>query len=199
MNTLANMEMRLFKLCCYDKKAFVLFKVESHQDEINNNDLAYERHFREATHDIAQVQSTILRNKLIQDVANIFNMSPEMIYHEVGSNNMPQVAPAEYGYSPQSGSQLFNNLTKHEKAERALLKHFMKDKDTFINYYQKLAMKTLQINILRVYLIFCMTIFQNMIIIVSVMLCNTLIPMSLERHLLNLNNIPSMMNLMRMK
>ncbi|MHB7942817.1 DNA primase [Staphylococcus capitis] len=122
-----------------DKKAFVLFKVESHQDEINNNDLAYERHFREATHDIAQVQSTILRNKLIQDVANIFNMSPEMIYHEVGSNNMPQVAPADYGYSPQSGSQLFNNLTKHEKAERALLKHFMKDKDTFINYYQKIS------------------------------------------------------------
>ena len=68
----------------------MLFKVESHQDEINNNDLAYERHFREATHDIAQVQSTILRNKLIQDVANIFNMSPEMIYHEVGSNNMPK-------------------------------------------------------------------------------------------------------------
>ncbi|MDS3984746.1 DNA primase [Staphylococcus capitis] len=122
-----------------DKKAFVLFKVESHQDEINNNDLAYERHFREATHDIAQVQSTILRNKLIQDVANIFNMSPEMIYHEIGSNNMPQVAPAEYGYSPQSGSQLFNNLTKNEKAERALLKHFMKDKDTFINYYQKIS------------------------------------------------------------
>lgn len=122
-----------------DKKAFVLFKVESHQDEINNNDLAYERHFREATHDIAQVQSTILRNKLIQDVANIFNMSPEMIYHEVGSNNMPHMAPAEYGYSPQSGSQLFNNLTKHEKAERALLKHFMKDKDTFINYYQKIS------------------------------------------------------------
>ena len=122
-----------------DKKAFVLFKVESHQDEINNNDLAYERHIREATHDIAQVQSTILRNKLIQDVANIFNMSPEMIYHEVGSNNMPQVAPAEYGYSPQSGSQLFNNLTKNEKAERALLKHFMKDKDTFINYYQKIS------------------------------------------------------------
>lgn len=122
-----------------DKKAFVLFKVESHQDEINNNDLAYERHIREATHDIAQVQSTILRNKLIQDVANIFNMSPEMIYHEIGSNNMPQVAPAEYGYSPQSGSQLFNNLTKHEKAERALLKHFMKDKDTFINYYQKIS------------------------------------------------------------
>ncbi|MDS3994674.1 DNA primase [Staphylococcus capitis] len=122
-----------------DKKAFVLFKVESHQDEINNNDLAYERHFREATHDIAQVQSTILRNKLIQDVANIFNMSPEMIYHEIGSNNMPKVAPAEYGYSPQSGSQLFNNLTKNEKAERALLKHFMKDKDTFINYYQKIS------------------------------------------------------------
>ncbi|QOX60664.1 DNA primase [Staphylococcus capitis] len=122
-----------------DKKAFVLFKVESHQDEINNNDLAYERHFREATHDIAQVQSTILRNKLIQDVANIFNMSPEMIYHEVGSKNMLQVAPAEYGYSPQPGSQLFNNLTKHEKAERALLKHFMKDKDTFINYYQKIS------------------------------------------------------------
>lgn len=122
-----------------DKKVFVLFKVESHQDEINNNDLAYERHFREATHDIAQVQSTILRNKLIQDVANIFNISPEMIYHEIGSNNMPQVAPAEYGYSPQSGSQLFNNLTKNEKAERALLKHFMKDKDTFINYYQKIS------------------------------------------------------------
>ena len=39
MNTLAN-NMRLLNFVAKDKKAFVLFKVESHQDEINNNDLA---------------------------------------------------------------------------------------------------------------------------------------------------------------
>lgn len=124
-----------------DKKAFVLFKVESHQDEINNNDLAYERHFREAAHDISQVRSTILRNKLIQDIANVFNMSPETVHHEVGENNTPQATPPDYGFTPQSGSPLFNKLNRHEKAERALLKHFMKDKDTFINYYQKISVE----------------------------------------------------------
>ena len=65
-------------------------------------------------------------------MADIFKINPETIQHEVGVNATPQAPPADYGYGPSSQAhQLFNRLSKHEKAERALLKHFMKDKDTF--------------------------------------------------------------------
>ncbi|WP_308447579.1 DnaB-like helicase N-terminal domain-containing protein, partial [Staphylococcus aureus] len=34
------------------------------------------------------------------------------------------------------GMAQFDNLSRQEKAERAFLKHLMRDKDTFLNYYE---------------------------------------------------------------
>ncbi|MBL7573303.1 DNA primase [Staphylococcus saccharolyticus] len=125
-----------------DKKSFVLFKTQLHQDEINNNDLSYERYFKEALNDISLVKSSIIRNKLIQNVADIFKISPEMIEHEIDVNHQSQTSlyySNQHADSFERQTQLLNNLNMFEKAERALLKHFMNDKDTFLNYYQKIG------------------------------------------------------------
>ena len=57
-------------------------------------------------------------------MADIFKINPETIQHEVGVNATPQAPPADYGtYGPssQAHTQLFNRLSKHEKAERHCL------------------------------------------------------------------------------
>lgn len=130
-----------------EKKSFILYKVNSHKDEIINNDLAYERYLKEATQDIAMMHSQILQQKVIHDVADIFNVDPNTIHgdvaHQQNIPNAPQY-PDNYLYddayigNEQTVTTIFTNLNKHEKAERALLKHFMYDKDLFLNYQKQL-------------------------------------------------------------
>ncbi|UDI78164.1 DNA primase [Staphylococcus taiwanensis] len=130
-----------------EKKSFILYKVNSHKDEIINNDLAYERYLKEATQDIAMMHSQILQQKVIHDVADIFNVDPNTIHgdvaHQQNIPNAPQF-PDNYIYddayigNEQTVTTIFTNLNKHEKAERALLKHFMYDKDLFLNYQKQL-------------------------------------------------------------
>ncbi|MCD8870239.1 DNA primase [Staphylococcus gallinarum] len=118
----------------HEKKAFVLYKVNLHQAEINNNDLAYERYLKEVTMDISYVKSAIQRKKILQEVSELFKVSMDSLINEVGhqqDNSQPQFH--QVPSLPQ-----FNNLTKQEKAERALLRHFMNDKDVFLNYHQSL-------------------------------------------------------------
>ena len=38
-----------------EKKSFIIYKVQFYRDEIENNDLAYERHFKEITEDLSFV------------------------------------------------------------------------------------------------------------------------------------------------
>ncbi|MCD9066313.1 DNA primase [Staphylococcus pasteuri] len=126
-----------------DKKSFVLFKVQTHKDEIQNNDLAYERYLKEVTQDIALMRSSILQKKVLQDVSELFKVSFETLDYEVAHQQQTQNVQSSYpdqsyfyNEPPQQTIQ-FNQLNRHEKAERSLLKHFMQDKDTFLNYYQK--------------------------------------------------------------
>lgn len=121
----------------HEKKAYILYKVHIHQDEIDNNDLSYERYLKEITNDISLMKSSILRKKILQEVSELFKVSLDSLNNEVGHQQ-------DY-YQPQS-YQLptvpqFNNLNKNEKAERALLKHFMNDKDTFLNYHKLLQVE----------------------------------------------------------
>ncbi|RIL46329.1 DNA primase, partial [Staphylococcus equorum] len=83
------------------------------------------------------MKSSILRKKILQEVSELFKVSLDSLNNEVGHQQ-------DY-YQPQS-YQLptvpqFNNLNKNEKAERALLKHFMNDKDTFLNYHKLLQVE----------------------------------------------------------
>ena len=121
----------------HEKKSYILYKVHIHQDEIDNNDLSYERYLKEITNDISLMKSSILRKKILQEVSELFKVSLDSLNNEVGHQQ-------DY-YQPQS-YQLptvpqFNNLNRNEKAERALLKHFMNDKDTFLNYHKLLQVE----------------------------------------------------------
>lgn len=130
-----------------DKKSFAHYKVSILKDEIAHNDLSYERYLKELSHDISLMKSSILQQKAINDVAPFFNVSPEQLANEIQFNQ----APANYypedeygGYDEYDGyiepepigMAQFDNLSRQEKAERAFLKHLMRDKDTFLNYYE---------------------------------------------------------------
>ncbi|MBA8777905.1 DNA primase, partial [Staphylococcus schleiferi subsp. coagulans] len=81
----------------------------------------------------AHINSKILRNKVIQDAAQVFKISAESLNNEV-ERIYPQqnVAPRQIQHeTPQ-----YTTLTKYEKAERALLKHFISDKEVFLSFYQ---------------------------------------------------------------
>ena len=128
-----------------EKKSFILYKVNRHKDEITNNDLAYERYLKEVTQDIAMMNSQILQNKVIKDVANIFNVDPSTLNGNVlGQQQYVHNDPYFNDYQSynseiqQNVNAMFSNLSKQESAERALLKHFMHDKDLFLNYHKQL-------------------------------------------------------------
>ncbi|PTK85761.1 DNA primase [Staphylococcus haemolyticus] len=128
-----------------EKKSFIIYKVNKHRDEIANNDLAYERYLKEVTQDIALMNSQILQNKIIKDVAHIFNVDSNTLNSNV--LNQQQYIPNEPHFNDYQSydseiqnntNNLFSHLSKHESAERALLKHFMNDKDLFLNYHKQL-------------------------------------------------------------
>ncbi|HCZ8802873.1 TPA: DNA primase [Staphylococcus aureus] len=124
-----------------DKKSFAHYKVSLLKDEIAHNDLSYERYLKELSHDISFMKSSILQQKAINDVAPFFNVSPEQLANEIQFNQAPAnyYPEDEYGgyIEPEPiGMAQFDNLSRQEKAERAFLKHLMRDKDTFLNYYE---------------------------------------------------------------
>ncbi|HCX2266833.1 TPA: DNA primase [Staphylococcus aureus] len=130
-----------------DKKSFAHYKVSILKDEIAHNDLSYERYLKELSHDISLMKSSILQQKAINDVAPFFNVSPEQLANEIQFNQAPAnyYPEDEYGGYDQYGGYIepepigmaqFDNLSRQEKAERAFLKHLMRDKDTFLNYYE---------------------------------------------------------------
>ncbi|CAC8868237.1 DNA primase [Staphylococcus aureus] len=124
-----------------DKKSFAHYKVSILKDEIAHNDLSYERYLKELNHDISLMKSSILQQKALNDVAPFFNVSPEQLANEIQFNQAPAnyYPEDEYGgyIEPEPiGMAQFDNLSRQEKAERAFLKHLMRDKDTFLNYYE---------------------------------------------------------------
>ncbi|RNH59323.1 DNA primase [Staphylococcus aureus] len=124
-----------------DKKSFAHYKVSILKDEIAHNDLSYERYLKELSHDISLMKSSILQQKALNDVAPFFNVSPEKLANEIQFNQAPAnyYPEDEYGgyIEPEPiGMAQFDNLSRQEKAERAFLKHLMRDKDTFLNYYE---------------------------------------------------------------
>ncbi|HHB4481819.1 TPA: DNA primase [Staphylococcus aureus] len=124
-----------------DKKSFAHYKVSILKDEIAHNDLSYERYLKELSHDISLMKSSILQQKALNDIAPFFNVSPEQLANEIQFNQAPAnyYPEDEYGgyIEPEPiGMAQFDNLSRQEKAERAFLKHLMRDKDTFLNYYE---------------------------------------------------------------
>lgn len=118
----------------HEKKTFINFKIHLHQDEIQNNDLAYEKYLKEITQDISYMNSSILRKKVLQEVADLFKVSFDSLSQSVGhySHQAPE-PPSVAPNIPQ-----FRQLSRNEKAEVCLLKHFVYDKDRFLNYHRQI-------------------------------------------------------------
>ena len=125
-----------------DKRSFVNYKANIFKDEIEHNDLSYERYLKELTQDISLMKSSILRQKALNDIAPFFNISPEQLANEVQFNNssISEYPDDYYDFNTANtpvGMAQFDNLNRQEKAERAFIKHLMNDKDIFLNYYQR--------------------------------------------------------------
>lgn len=118
-----------------EKKAFVTFKLKQHQNDILNNDLEYEKNYKTFITDASKIKSNILRNKVIQDASEVFKMSVDSLNKEID-----RVSPKSSSHSkPISVQNSLNIVTnKYEKAECALLKHFINDKELFYSYYENI-------------------------------------------------------------
>lgn len=117
----------------HEKRAFVLYKVNLYKDEIENNDMAYEQYLKEITNDVSLMQSGILQKKVLQDVSELFKVSFDSLNNEVSRHNQHsfQQIPAAV---PEVKQKKFS---KQEDAERKLLKHFMFNKDIFLEHSQR--------------------------------------------------------------
>ncbi|WP_114603266.1 DNA primase [Staphylococcus sp. EZ-P03] len=114
----------------HEKRAFVLYKVNLFKDEIAHNDMAYEKYLKEITDDISLMPSGILQKKVLQGVSELFKVSFDSLNNEVVKHNhqtFQQVPSAPPVFKQQK-------FTKQEDAERKLLKHFMFNKDVFLEY-----------------------------------------------------------------
>lgn len=117
----------------HEKRAFVLYKVNLYKDEIENNDMAYEQYLKEITNDVSLMPSGILQKKVLQDVSELFKVSFDSLNNEVSRHNqqsfqqipdaVPEVKQRKY--------------SKQEDAERKLLKHFMFNKNVFLEHSQR--------------------------------------------------------------
>ncbi|UXV41317.1 DNA primase [Staphylococcus simulans] len=117
----------------HEKRAFVLYKVKLYKDEIENNDMAYEQYLKEITNDVSLMQSGILQKKVLQDVSELFKVSFDSLNNEVSRHNQHsfQQIPAAVPEVKQK------KYSKQEDAERKLLKHFMFNKDIFLEHSQR--------------------------------------------------------------
>lgn len=109
---------QFIKFVQQDKQSFVLFKVKMYQNEINHNDLAYEKHFKETVRDLSLVNSGIIRNKLIQNIADIFKVSPETIQYELDATYQHQIPSNTYPTfqdEPSKQQLILGRLTKMRK------------------------------------------------------------------------------------
>ncbi|MGD6772902.1 DNA primase [Staphylococcus simulans] len=117
----------------HEKRAFVLYKVNLYKDEIENNDMAYEQYLKEITNDVSLMQSGILQKKVLQDVSELFKVSFDSLNNEVSRHNQHSFQQIS-GAVPEVKQKKYS---KQEDAERKLLKHFMFNKDIFLEHSQR--------------------------------------------------------------
>lgn len=115
-----------------DKKSFVSYKLNYYKNEIQNNDLSYEKHYKSFLSDASLIQSDIIKNKVFNDASELFKVSVDRLIKEVEQLN-PNIKKQSKNYNQPSIASYVTN--KNEKAECALLKHFLNDKDIFDKFY----------------------------------------------------------------
>ncbi len=118
-----------------EKKAFVLFKLLQNKAQIENNDLAYEKFYKMFVNDASKITSNIIRKKVLQDASSLFKVSPDSLNNEVDKISPETQTQRMTHHAPQKQTV---RLNKYAVAERAILKHFINDKDVFLSFHKNI-------------------------------------------------------------
>ncbi|MDU0463827.1 DNA primase [Staphylococcus chromogenes] len=118
-----------------EKKAFVLYKLLLNQEQIESNDLAYEKYYKSFITDASLIQSQIIKQKVIQDASGLFKISSDSLNNEV-EKVLPKSSQSSSFVQPTQKQSV--RLNKNAVAERAVLKHFINDKDVFLSFYKNI-------------------------------------------------------------
>jgi len=107
---------------------YLSFYMQYYQNEIKNNDLAYEKHLNNIIQDAKLMNSEVLQKKVLHEASDLFKVDFDSLKYQVQKNQKKRpFNQINVGIKQET-------LNKIETAERVVLKHFMTDKYLFTQY-----------------------------------------------------------------
>lgn len=111
---------------------YLSFYMQYYQNEIKNNDLAYEKHLNNIIQDAKLMNSEVLQKKVLHEASDLFKVDFDSLKYQVQKNQKKRpFNQINVGIKQET-------LNKIETAERVVLKHFMTDKYLFTQYKDSL-------------------------------------------------------------
>ncbi|WP_426381510.1 DNA primase [Mammaliicoccus lentus] len=116
------------------KQSFVGFKAQQLYYANENNDLKHEQHLEELINDINLIRSDFLRKKVLQQVADLYKVDVNSLKNQLSPNIVQNTIDYDQ-YVPDFKEK---KLDKVGRAEQALIKHFMNQKQLFLEYHSRI-------------------------------------------------------------
>lgn len=111
---------------------YLSFYMQYYQNEIKNNDLAYEKHLNNIIQDAKLMNSDVLQKKVLHEASDLFKVDFDSLKYQVQKNQKKRP------FNQTNVGIKQETLNKIETAERVVLKHFMTDKYLFTQYKDSL-------------------------------------------------------------
>ena len=116
------------------KQSFVGFKAQQLYYANENNDLKHEQHLEQLINDINLIRSDFLRKKVLQQVADLYKVDVNSLKNQLSPNIVQNTIDYDQ-YVPDFKEK---KLDKVGRAEQALIKHFMNQKQLFLEYHSRI-------------------------------------------------------------
>ncbi|WP_210618814.1 DNA primase [Mammaliicoccus lentus] len=116
------------------KQSFVGFKAQQLYYANENNDLKHEQHLEELINDINLIRSDFLRKKVLQQVADLYKVDVNSLKNQLS----PNIVQNTIDYDQHVPDFKEKKLDKVGRAEQALIKHFMNQKQLFLEYHSRI-------------------------------------------------------------
>ncbi|MEB8092085.1 DNA primase [Mammaliicoccus lentus] len=116
------------------KQSFVGFKAQQLYYANENNDLKHEQHLEELINDINLIRSDFLRKKVLQQVADLYKVDVNSLKNQLSPNIVQNTIDYDQYVPDFKGKK----LDKVGRAEQALIKHFMNQKQLFLEYHSRI-------------------------------------------------------------
>lgn len=116
------------------KQSFVGFKAQQLYYANENNDLKHEQHLEELINDINLIRSDFLRKKVLQQVADLYKVDVNSLKNQLS----PNIVQTTIDYDQYVPDFKEKKLDKVGRAEQALIKHFMNQKQLFLEYHSRI-------------------------------------------------------------